>query len=78
MPNIYLGNMFNSGLGVQRDLVSAYKWWIVAKADSNLTDDAHDGSVHNMRVSASRLTADQLARTHREASEWLAAHQSAR
>ena len=74
----YLGNMFNSGLGVQRDSVAAYKWWMVAEADSNSTEDAHDRAVNQMRVSASQLTADQIARAHREASEWLAAHQSAR
>jgi TPR repeat protein len=72
----YLGNMFNSGLGVQRDFVAAYKWWMVAKADSNSTEDAHDRSIHKMSASAPQLTADQIARAHREASDWLAAHQS--
>lgn len=72
----YLGNMFSGGLGVQRDSVTAYKWWMVAKADSNVSEDAHDRSTNKLRVSASRLTADQIARAEREASEWLAAHHS--
>lgn len=52
--------------------------WLVAKADSNWTVDAHDRSIHKLRVSASQLTANQIARAHHEASAWLAAHQSAR
>lgn len=72
----YLGNMFDSGLGVQRDFVAAYKWWTVAEADSNATEDVHGRSTHKLRVSAPQLTADQIARADREASEWLAARHS--
>lgn len=74
----YLGNMFDSGLGVQRDTVTAYKWWTVAKDDSNWTEDAHDRAISKLQMSASELTADQIARADREASDWLAAHQTAR
>ncbi|MGH8198814.1 MAG: SEL1-like repeat protein [Steroidobacteraceae bacterium] len=74
----YLGNMFNSGLGVRRDSVAAYKWWTLARSDSSVTDDAHGRSMHKLRVSASHLSAEQIARADREASEWLADHHSAR
>lgn len=39
--------------------------WLVAKADSNWTVDAHDRSIHKLRVSASQLTANQIARASR-------------
>jgi hypothetical protein len=73
-----LGVMYANGHGVRRDSVSAYKWWIVAEADSSLTDDAYDWSANRMKESASGMTADQIARAKQEASEWLAAHRSAR
>jgi TPR repeat protein len=74
----FLGSMYNRGLGVQRNEVMAYKWWLVAKADSGSNEDAYGRSSYKMRMSASQITTDQMALAHREASEWLAAHQSAR
>lgn len=74
----FLGSMYNRGLGVQHDEVTAYKWWIVAKADSGSNEDAYGRSLYKMKMSASHITTDQIALAHREASEWLAAHQSAR
>jgi uncharacterized protein len=73
-----LGVMYASGHGVRRDPVSAYKWWVLAKADSSLTGDAYDWSANRMKESASRMTAEQVARARREAAEWLAAHRAAR
>jgi TPR repeat protein len=74
----FLGSMYNRGLGVQHDEVTAYKWWMVAKADSNSSEDAYDRAVYRLKTSASEMTPEQIALAHREASEWLAAHQSAR
>lgn len=74
----FLGSMYNRGLGVQRNEVMAYKWWMVAKADSGSNEDAYDRSLYKMKMSASHITTDEMALANREASEWLAAHQSAR
>jgi TPR repeat protein len=74
----FLGSMYNRGLGVRRNEVMAYKWWMVAKADSGSNEDAYGRSLYKMRMSASQISTDQMALAHREASEWLAAHQSAR
>ncbi|MGH8318656.1 MAG: tetratricopeptide repeat protein [Steroidobacteraceae bacterium] len=74
----YLGELYNSGRGVPRDSVRAYKWWILANADSSSSDDVYNWSLSEMKESASQMKPDQLAHAHREASEWLAAHRSAR
>lgn len=74
----FLGSMYNRGFGVPRDEVTAYKWWLVAKADSGSDEDAYGRALYKMRVSVSRINADQMALAHREASDWLAAHQAAR
>ena len=74
----FLGSMYNRGFGVQHDEVTAYKWWMVAKADSGSDEIAYGRSMYKMKMSASQITADQLALAHREASEWLAAHQASR
>lgn len=73
-----LGIMYANGQGVPRDPVSAYKWWLLCKADSISIDRAHGWSIRKIKESASQMTTDQVARAQREASEWLAAHQSAR
>lgn len=73
----YLGNTYNGGLGLPRDHVRAYKWWMLAKADSSSGDGAYGRSIHQMTVSGSRMTADQMASATREATEWLAAHRHA-
>jgi TPR repeat protein len=72
-----LGELYNSGRGVPRDSVRAYKWWIVANADSNSREDVYNWSLNEMEESASRMKTDQLARAHREAADWIAAHRSA-
>jgi len=74
----YLGNMYDNGLGVARDRVTAYEWWALAKADSSSGDDTYARSQHKMTVSASRMTADQMASANREAADWLAAHRRPR
>jgi TPR repeat protein len=71
-----LGILYASGGGVPRDDVEACKWWLLAKADSGSTDDAYTQSLDKLNQSASQMTADQMARAHRQASEWLAAHRS--
>jgi hypothetical protein len=72
-----LAVMYNSGRGVPRDDVMAYMWWMVAKADSSSRNYTYGESVHQLTVSASLMTAEQIALADREASEWLAAHRSA-
>lgn len=74
----FLGLLYAHGQGVLHDSVSAYKWWILAKADSSFGADVYQWSLNQMKMSASSMTAGQMARARREASGWLAAHRSAR
>lgn len=71
-----LGVMYANGGGVPRDDVEACKWWILARADSGSSDDAHTLSLEKLRRSAPRMTAYQMARARREASAWLSAHRA--
>lgn len=73
-----LGVLYANGGGVPRDDVEACKWWILARADSGSSDDAYTLSLDKLNRSASQMTPDQMARAHRQASEWLAAHRSTR
>jgi hypothetical protein len=67
-----LGVMYANGGGVPRDDVEACKWWLLSRAGSGSGDDAYPLSLEKLKKSAS-----QMARAHREASKWLAAHRSA-
>lgn len=69
-----LGVMYANGGGVPRDDVEACKWWLLAKADAGSGDDAHILALNKLKESASRMTAEEIGRAHREASKWLAAH----
>ena len=73
-----LGVMYANGGGVRRDYVEACKWWILARADSGSGDDAYTPSLEKLNQSASQMTPAQMARAHRQASEWLAAHRFTR
>lgn len=73
-----LGLMYAKGEGVPRNSVNAFKWRLLAKRDSDLIDAAYNWSINRMKESAPQMTAAQIARARREASQWIAAHQAAR
>lgn len=73
-----LGVMYANGGGAARDDVEACKWWILARADSGSGDAAYTMSLDKLNGSAAHMTPAQMARAHRQASAWLAAHRSAR
>jgi len=70
-----LGILYADGGGVPRDYVKACKWWLVARADSGASGEASALSLAKLRASASQMTAEDMARAHRQASEWLKSHQ---
>jgi TPR repeat protein len=72
-----LAVMYYSGRGVPQDSVRAYEWWTLAKADSS-SNDAYELSLHKLTEARSRMTADQIARAHRAAAEWLSGHRPIR
>lgn len=65
---IRVGQMFESGIGVKRDLVSAYTWFTLAGAAGSSQASRYE---HDL---ASRMTAKQVSSARQRANDWLARH----
>ena len=67
-----LGLMYDLGVGVPQDDVTAHMWFNLAASRS--TGDARDRAVQRRDTVEERLTARQQAEAQRLAHEWDAAH----
>lgn len=59
----HLGKMYANGTGVPQDDAEAYAWFSVAAAGGNV------GAVKNRGIAASNLTAEQLSKAQKRATE---------
>lgn len=65
---IQVGQMFANGVGVKRDLVSAYSWFVLAASAGSAQATDYEDTL------ASEMTQKQISEARQRASNWLARH----
>jgi hypothetical protein len=66
-----LGDLYFTGIGVERDYASAYVWFTVAAGQTPLVDN-RKGLIELRNIAAARMTPDELSEAARRAAAWQA------
>jgi hypothetical protein len=77
----FLGNMYNNGSGVRKNLVEAHKWYILAASQAGPRKkgemDTLNMAIENRNGVSRRMTSAQIAEAQKLARDWSVAHKLA-